>query len=470
MSANYTLFAPWDFRGYPGVRGLSEFVLPLVNSPAEGTGVLYIVKFAKNLMGDTLPLNLVRYAVSTQISLFGDYPIGEDLAPSIVFTVLFGITGFFHFLVFFINFSRGHYFWISFVWGINCIMKLLGFLLRAVWSQDQTKIAVGLTSEVFLIIPSIIFASFDLILAQRLFTWRHPVGGSRRLFWNFMISLYIIVAILVGITIAASFVPYIHLLSLSSWEKWRKVNMFTGVMVIVYSLTSISLIGLSYLFPPTTKDENLYTYQPWWIESFRTFYFVQPGAAQEALESFMKRNHNHRHAVRVIAATHHHFNMVEGLSNQRGNLKHNYSIALISITTLLIFVGSIGRCVVLFQDRIQINLSPACNKWFMYVAWGVFEFIINVLYIIGRVDLRFYRPDRLPLRVRNIITAEQSYFPSEDEDDSLDMLSRSAELYTSDSAVSYPRKPNNPPYPRDDAFGEKDPQVYDDDNISDFHF
>ena len=32
----------------------------------------------------------------------------------------------------------------------------------------------------------------------------------------------------------------------------------------------------------------------------------------------MKRNSNHRHAIRVIAATHHHYKMVKGLSNERG--------------------------------------------------------------------------------------------------------------------------------------------------------
>ncbi|EMG47181.1 hypothetical protein G210_2522, partial [Candida maltosa Xu316] len=61
--------------------------------------------------------------------------------------------------------------------------------------------------------------------------------------------------------------------------------------------------------------------------------------------------------------------------------------------------------------------SDAESKWFMYVCWGVFEVIINVLYIVGRVDLRFYRPDILPAKVRSIITAEQSYYPSEDEDE-----------------------------------------------------
>lgn len=462
MLQNLSYFAPYNFNGYPALKGLVHFLQPLLNGAAEGTDISYVVKFSRNLLGPQLPEVLTKYVVSTQISLFGDYPISSDLAPSILFTVLFAVAGIIHSIIFWNNFSRGHYFWISMVWAVNCAMKLIGFALRAAWANDITQVAVGLTSEFFLIIPSIILVSFDLILAQRLFTWRHPVGGSRKTFWSVMISMYVIVCFLIGATVMASFVPYLHLLSEKAWQSWRKVNMATSILILLYSLTSMSLIGLSYLFPPTTKDEDLYTYQPWWIESFGTFYFVQPGAAKKAEETFMKRNHNHRHAIRVIAATHHHYNMVEGLTNQRGALSHNFSMGLILVTTVLIFIGAMGRCVVLFQNHIQRNMTSAGNRVFMYVCWGAFELIINILYIAGRVDLRFYRPDRLPEKVRAIITAEQSYYPTDNEEES------STGLMVSVSEKSYDHAPISPPYPRDEFF--QGTNLKEDDNISEFRF
>ena len=63
----------------------------------------------------------------------------------------------------------------------------------------------------------------------------------------------------------------------------------------------------------------------------------------------MKRNSNHRHATRVIAATHHHFKMVKGLSNVRGDLKHNVSMGILIITTILILFCSIVRTIVVFK-------------------------------------------------------------------------------------------------------------------------
>jgi hypothetical protein len=125
--------------------------------------------------------------------------------------------------------------------------------------------------------------------------------------------------------------------------------------------------------------------------------------------------------------------MVEGLSRERGDLKHNWSLVIITLTTIFIFIGQLGRTVAVFQGRYQIDSGPVCKPVAMYICWGLFEVIINLLYIIGRVDLRFYRPDRLPAPVRSIITAEQSLNPSDVESESM----QSAEDDYSDSETQF---------------------------------
>lgn len=399
---------------YSATKGLFHLVLNINNGAAEGTGIMPLVTFAQNLIGTQLPNEIVTYSVGTLNNLFGGYPTHKDFAPSIVFTVLFGVFTIIHTIILCINTSRGHYFYLSYVWICYSIMKFLGFLLRALWSTDILKIKFGLASEVFLIVSTFIIVSANLILAQRLFTWRHPVGGSRKLFWGFMFATYGMVLVVIAITILASFVPYLYYLSEKSYSSWVKTVQFTTVLILAYCLTSVALIGLSFWLP-TKKDESRYTYQPWWIESFAPFYFVKKGAAQEAEATFMKRNSNHRHATRVIAATHHHFKMVKGLSTERGDLKHNVSMGLLIISTVLTLFGSIVRAIVVFQAREHKFASPAESIWFGYLCWGVFESIISILYIVCRVDLRFYRPDILPQAVRAIITAQQSYYPSDDE-------------------------------------------------------
>ena len=51
-------------------------------------------------------------------------------------------------------------------------MRAVGWSLRAYWGKNIFMIEAGITSEVFLIISSMVVVSFNSILAQRLFTWR----------------------------------------------------------------------------------------------------------------------------------------------------------------------------------------------------------------------------------------------------------------------------------------------------------
>lgn len=390
------------------------------NMPAEGTGIMILVNQAHNLLGPKIPDIMVQYTLDRQLNLFGNYPAKSDIIPSAIFAAVFGLFMIAHFFVFLMNFSRGHYFYLSFAWIFYNFMKVVGWIFRILWAKDITNTKIGIAGEVFLILSTMVLVSFNLILAQRIFTWRHPVGGSRKLFWNTMFALYGIVLGIIAMTILASAIPYIYFLSEKSYGAYKKCVMASSILIIMYLLTSISLLSLAFFFKPTRKDENLYTYQPWWIESFSPFYYVEHNAAQKAEETFMKRNHNHRYAIRVIAATHHHYNMVEGLSNQRGDLKHNYSMALLATSTVFILIGAICRSIAVFQAKMKMDSTAICNPILMYICWGVLEALINVLYLVGRVDLRFYRPDRLPAKVRAIITAQQSIVVSDAEDESDD--------------------------------------------------
>lgn len=399
-------------RPYTASDGILHMIYALNNGAKVGTGVRAVKTYSTNLMGSKLPKAIVDREVGNLNNLFGGYPVGSDLAPSILFAVIFFVISLVHLVLFTVNASRGHLFYISAGWCFIALIKAISFALRAVWSTDILQVDVGLAGEVLLILSSVFLISVNLILAQRLFTWRHPVGGDRDLFKNTMYALYILVGLVIVLTVVASVNPYVYFLSTRADDAYKICVMFSSILIILYSLTAISLLGLSYFFKPTRKDENLYTYQPWWIESFHPFYFVKKNAARDAEETFMKRNHNHRHAVRVIAATHHHFNMVEGLTNERGSLSHNKSIIIVTITTIFTFTESILRCIACFQYFPVYRNSRMSQPIVIYLTWGVLEVLVNMLYLIGRVDLRFYKPDILPAKVRSIITAEQSFFHS----------------------------------------------------------
>ncbi|KAF6044561.1 hypothetical protein FOB58_004846 [Candida parapsilosis] len=305
---------------YTPIHGIITLLQYQNNYPHVSSGAGPLAFQARNLLGNKIPDVFVHYSTAIQFNLFGSYAQHYDIAPSIAFTVLYSIVTVLYILLFSFNYSRGHYFWPGIGFIIYGIFRVLGFAIRIQWVRDLSITGVGVASEVFLILPQVLLTSFNLILAQRIFTWRHPVGGSRKLFWGFMLALYAVVAGVIAMTIVAAAGIQVYLLGGPNYYRYVKVVQASSILIILYSLTSISLIGLAFFFKPTRKDENLYTYQPWWIKSFSPLYFVKKGEPQEAGASFLKRNHNHRYAIRVIAATHHHYKTGQGLSNERGDL------------------------------------------------------------------------------------------------------------------------------------------------------
>lgn len=383
-------------------------ILLLANdNAAPGTGIKKLVAQAKSVLGPKLPKQLVDFTLDQQLNLFGDYPSSKDVAPLAIFTALFAILALLHLGVFAKNYSRGHKFWLSVGWVIYCIFRVLGFGLRIAWSRDITNTDLGIANEVFLIVPSLLLISFNLVLAQRIFTWRHPVGGSMKFFWAFMLLTYALVVAVITMTIVAQLVPYLYFLSEGRYSSCKKVVEASGILFCLYALLALSLVSLSFFFKPTQKDKDCFTFQPWWIHNFGPLYFVEKNAYQNAAESFVARSKEEREAVRVIAATHHHSNSVNAVTTERGDLGHNTSLVIITLTSLMALMGAICRCIAIFQDRTKEHGGNICKPALMYVCWGALEVIINVLYLVGRVDLRFYRPDHLSKKILNAPQSEK---------------------------------------------------------------
>lgn len=82
----------------------------------------------------------------------------------------------------------------------GCFIPVFGYLHGLLESPGSNllKMFGWEFGSVLLIIPSLMLVPIKLLLAARIFTWRHPVGGSKRLFWNTKIVLYGIVLGLVA--------------------------------------------------------------------------------------------------------------------------------------------------------------------------------------------------------------------------------------------------------------------------------
>ncbi|ONH68984.1 hypothetical protein BON22_1671 [Cyberlindnera fabianii] len=379
--------------------GLAAMMHELTNGAATGTGIVQLVPKVKKLLGlETVPSYLVDYATSVQHSLFGSYPTHKDIAPSSIFTAVFVILMFAHTYIFVKNISRGHKFWLSIGFIFHALLRWLGFAFRVRWAQDIQRLKIGIASEVFLIIPMVFLASFNLVLAQRIFTWRHPHIGSKSWFWNAMILVYVIVIGVVVMGVLGAVIPYLYFLSEKRFSMCKKAAQAAAVLCTVYSLGALLLVISAFVLPPSAAARQIWTFQPWWIESFGIFYFPPKNAARDAEETFARREPDSADAVRIIPSTTHYTNTLEktqSVTSKSGKLGHNHSIFIICLTTLFLLVSSAFRCASTFIDDTYANESWIFRPVVMYIMFGLFEAIVSIIYLTSRVDLRFYRPDKI---------------------------------------------------------------------------
>lgn len=391
---------------------IAQLVKAQTNNAADGTGITKLIGLTKNFLHITdshdIPQFLIDYVQDQQQSQFGGYPSHKDVAPSAVFLAVFVVIAIAHGTLFAVNWKRGHKFLLSALLALYATMRWIGFALRIVWAKDILRLHVGIASEVLLVLPIVFLASFNLVLAQRLFTWRHPIIGNHKWFWYLMIFLYAVVTAVVVMTIVAGVIPYLYFLSRSHYDMCRNVVKVTSILISLYSLASMALVALSFVVKTTQSEKESLVYQPFWIKSFSPLYFTPVNASKEGEAAFVATHiEDSRPALRTIVGGCSTFidgqdeseaqelAEYENAGESKFSAKHNISIIIIAITSVFVFLGAIFRCVACFIDDVVATQSWIYKPVVMYVLWGALETIVNVLYLVGRIDLRFYRPDAL---------------------------------------------------------------------------
>lgn len=364
---------------------------------ALGTGLVPLMQQTAKTYGGKIPANINTATLKILPATFGGYPDHKDIAPSAVFAAVYIVLTAIHLFIFLKNWSRGHKFYTSLIFILYGFLNFIGYILRIVWAKEITRIHVGLTSTVMILTSTVLLAGGNILLAQRIFTWRQPRIGESTFFAINMYLIYAMVLATIVVGITAGVVPYLYFLSESHFTMDKRAARAAGCLTIIYSATALGLIILAFLFKPRKESSDFIIYQPWWIESFGITYFVPKGTVEVAKEAFLQGPHHHRKPVRVIASSTHHYATVQELraanQTEAPKLLHNYSIFIILFTVVLLFISSTFRCVSLFIDKKNYQNAMIFRPLVMYLTHGMIEFFILLLYIITRVDLRFYKPD-----------------------------------------------------------------------------
>lgn len=400
----------------PGT-GLSQIVKKLNSFTSDPATALLFGNSGNGTSGNVLDdiFNIVGAELPGQ---WGDYSTSKDVGPSAFFVVAYSLFTISYGYIFFRNWVRGHVFFPTFGLAVYTLLRVIAFGLRIRWSVDVTNVDLGLTATGLVYGPSIFICVMNMLFGLRIFTWRHPEFGKSKMFNGtvLFINVAIVAIFIMGLT--GEGVPLSNFLTQKQLNRCHRMANAGSVTVALYSTMGTWLIGLAYAIRPgnidktlgwirggnrrVTKLEQPQTFSAGWIQSVGMLYFPNRGS-----QTRFSRDQLGSHAVRVISTFEKpaggHCRNINGKRNQdaeeRGAARIRTNIAIVLGTSALLLIGTSTRAASTFphSPRGGLNGIPLGSwlflNWPMYVFTAALECIINVIYLVMRVDLRFYIPD-----------------------------------------------------------------------------
>lgn len=372
-----------------------------------GTGLLPLTKNATATFGTLSPI-LVAQVIPELPGIFGGYPDNSDITPSAILTAFYAALAFVYLFVFLKNWSAGHRFSATLCLALYAVAKAVGFGMRIKWAKDVLFVQIGLASVVFTLVPTLYVNVFIMYIANRVFTWRHPQAGKSLWFQVLSHTIYTLVLGIILMAILGTALPFLYFYDEEHLAMCQKVAKFAGICNILYACAGLIVLIMAYSFKPGTIDHRLWgvppkseeelpvTFQATWIEKFSLFYYPKKGSQRRLPEG----------AISVISSAgpvaYGYSRPANDLSTQHGNgtsMKTN--VIIIIICSLLLTIDSSFRLPTLFilkpigggPNNVPFS-SWVFRNYIYYIFYGGVEYIVNIILLVSRVDLRFYIPDR----------------------------------------------------------------------------
>ncbi|MCJ1458902.1 hypothetical protein MMC28_009278 [Mycoblastus sanguinarius] len=270
----------------------------------------------------------------TTASLGGVPTVGVDVPICCVFLVLFLIGAICHMTIFQINKARGHKFVISGMMFGFCMSRIVTMVMRIVWATRPTNISVAIASQVFVAAGVVLLFVINAIFSQRIVRSAHPNSGWHPLFHWAFIALYVMIVFTL-IMLIISVVQQFYTLNNNTKRIDHDIQLYGQTFYAVVSFLPILLVIGGLVIPRKTR-----------VEKF-------------------------------------------------GSGRYRTKIVILLTSTFLLCLGASFRAGVNYAGGKRPISDPAGyqSKACLYIFQFTVEIIVILLYIIVRVDRRFYVPD-----------------------------------------------------------------------------
>ena len=269
----------------------------------------------------------------THAGLGGSPTNGVDVPITAVFLALFICGAIAHMTILQTNLRRGHKFLMSGMMFGFCMARITTCTMRIVWAERPTKIPIAIAAQVFVAAGVVLLFVVNVIFAQRIIRAAHPNTGWHPLFSKAFIALYVLIVITLAMLITAV-VQSFYTLNENTRRIDHDIQLYGQTFYTVVAFLPFPLVLGGLVIPRKTR-----------IEKF-------------------------------------------------GSGRFRTKIYILLLASALLTLGSAFRAGINYKtprplDRPAWYHSKPCFYLFNFTV----EILVLILYVIVRVDTRFYVPD-----------------------------------------------------------------------------
>lgn len=259
--------------------------------------------------------------------------VGVDVPITAVFLFLFILGAISHMTIFQLNMRRGHKFIMSGMMFGFCMARITTCVMRIVWATRPTHVPIAIAAQIFVAAGVVLLFVVNLIFAQRIIRASHPNSGWHPVFSKFFVFLYVLIVITLVMIITAVIQSF-YTLNKNTLRIDHDIQLYGQTLYAVLAFLPILLILGGLVIPRNTR-----------VEKF-------------------------------------------------GSGRFRYKIYILSLSTVLLTLGAAFRVGINYKTPRPRN-DPAWyhSKACFYIFNFVVELAVIALYVLVRVDLRFYVPN-----------------------------------------------------------------------------
>ena len=267
-------------------------------------------------------------------ALTGGVPtVGVDIPISAVFIFLFICAAVGHMAIFQLNRRKGHKFLMSGMLFGFCMARIVTMVVRIAWATRPANVRIAIAAQIFTSAGVLLLLVINLVFAQRIIRAAHPHLGWHKAFSLAFKILYALVIAMLAMVITAT-VQSFYTLNPHTLRIDRDMQLTTGTYFMFIAFLPLPMVVLGLIFHRKTR-----------------------------LEKF-------------------------GIGRWRTK------IGILLASTILLCLGAAFRSGTQWRTpRPRQNPAWYHAKWCYYFFNFVIEAIVIYLYLLVRVDRRFYVPN-----------------------------------------------------------------------------